>query len=407
LGIGSTSLTNSSLNVSKTITGSTTSIGIIQGGVVQSGVTSNAYGFYNSATTQAAAFTLGTYIHYGADQSTIGSGSAITTQIGYNAAATLIGATNNYGFQGGIPAGTNRWNLFMNGTANNFMAGSLGIGSTSLTGYSLRLNKQLTGNTDVYGVANTAQAQSTATTTVRSFYSLIGTQATAYTLGDLMHYWAEQDTIGAGSTVTRQYGYYVHSSLIGATNNYGFFGNIASGTNRWNLYMNGTAANYMAGALAIGGTTINTNTLLQINGSASTSTLLQMSGNSNQNQIAVVDNANTGTSAQASYRLSIDAGIASFNVYSNAFATTEFQSSALLSSGIMTGGLFLNTAANTPIIIRTNGVQRARFKGTGQMRFVPLTADPSGAESGDVYYNSTISALKLYDGTVWRTITVI
>jgi hypothetical protein len=222
-----------------------------------------------------------------------------------------------------------------------------------------------------------------------------------------MHYWAEQDTIGAGSTVTRQYGYYVHSSLIGATNNYGFFGNIASGTNRWNLYMNGTAANYMAGALAIGGTTINTNTLLQINGSASTSTLLQMSGNSNQNQIAVVDNANTGTSAQASYRLSIDAGIASFNVYSNAFATTEFQSSALLSSGIMTGGLFLNTAANTPIIIRTNGVQRARFKGTGQMRFVPLTADPSGAESGDVYYNSTISALKLYDGTVWRTITVI
>jgi hypothetical protein len=43
----------------------------------------------------------------------------------------MIGATNNYGFYGNIPSGTNRWNLYMGGTANNFMAGSLGIGTAS------------------------------------------------------------------------------------------------------------------------------------------------------------------------------------------------------------------------------------------------------------------------------------
>jgi len=40
--------------------------------------------------------------------------------------------------------------------------------------------------------------------------------------------------------------------LTGAVNNYGFFGQIASGTNRYNLYMAGTAYNYLAGCTGIG-----------------------------------------------------------------------------------------------------------------------------------------------------------
>lgn len=45
--------------------------------------------------------------------------------------------------------------------------------------------------------------------------------------------------------------------------------------------------------------------------------------------------------------------------------------------------------------------ERARIKSTGQFRFVPLSSDPSGAESGDVYYNSTSNKLKVYNGTSW------
>jgi copper(I)-binding protein len=56
-----------------------------------------------------------------------------------------------------------------------------------------------------------------------------------------------QGPIGVGSTVTHQYGFNAQDTLIGATNNYGFFGNIPTGENRWNFYAEGTAPNYFAG----------------------------------------------------------------------------------------------------------------------------------------------------------------
>jgi hypothetical protein len=133
VGIGTTSLTGFSLYVLKNITGATNSYGIAQGGVVQSDVTNSANGYLNNATTAAASFTLTTYRHFWANQGSIGAGSSITSQYGFLAGNTLIGATNNYGFYGDIPSGTNRWNLYMNGTADNYLAGNLGIGTTSST----------------------------------------------------------------------------------------------------------------------------------------------------------------------------------------------------------------------------------------------------------------------------------
>jgi hypothetical protein len=59
--------------------------------------------------------------------------------------------------------------------------------------------------------------------------------------------------LGAGSTVTNQFGFSATSSLTGATNNYGFFSSIASGTGRFNFYANGPAANVFAGTTSIGG----------------------------------------------------------------------------------------------------------------------------------------------------------
>jgi hypothetical protein len=46
--------------------------------------------------------------------------------------------------------------------------------------------------------------------------------------------------------------------------------------------------------------------------------------------------------------------------------------------------------------------ERLRLKETGQLRFVPLAADPAGAEAGDVYYNSSSNKLKCYNGTTWN-----
>lgn len=45
--------------------------------------------------------------------------------------------------------------------------------------------------------------------------------------------------------------------------------------------------------------------------------------------------------------------------------------------------------------------ERLRVKSTGQTRFLPLAADPSGAENGDVYYNSTTNKLRVRAGGLW------
>ena len=63
------------------------------------------------------------------------------------------------------------------------------------------------------------------------------------------------------------------------------------------------------------------------------------------------------------------------------------------------------TSAARSVVIATGSttpVERAVVKSTGQVRFVPLAADPAGAESGDVYYNSSSNKLKCYNGTTWN-----
>jgi hypothetical protein len=52
---------------------------------------------------------------------------------------------------------------------------------------------------------------------------------------------------------------------------------------------------------------------------------------------------------------------------------------------------------------RTSGSlsEKVRVKSDGQVRFIPLAADPANAEAGDVYYNSGTNKLRVYNGTAW------
>jgi len=265
LGIGTFPSVGYSLLVGKNITGTTTSFGVYQFGTVQSDVTTTANGFYNQVNTQAASFSLN-YNHFLAVQGTIGAGSTITTQTAFNVASNLIGGTNNYGFRGQIPSGTNRWNLYMDGTANNYMAGGLGIGTTSLTAFSLNVGKNITGLTSCYGISQIGTVQSDVTFSVFGFINTAIIAASAFTLSNYNHYYAQQGTFGAGSSVTNQTGFRVDATLIGATNNYAFQGQIPVGANRWNLYMSGMAANFLAGDTAIGTASLGTATQLTVGG---------------------------------------------------------------------------------------------------------------------------------------------
>jgi hypothetical protein len=269
-------------------------------GTIPSSTTSTARGFGTDLSTEAAAFTLSSLQHFAALQSTIGASSAVTNQYGFIAESTLTGATNNFGFYSNIAAAANRFNFFANGTAANYFAGvsqfaagtaalpgitqisdlntgiyfpaadalgfttggtermridsagNVGIGGTASAGSTVWNVKNITGATTAIAYDAVGTVQSDVTSIANGYRTLLSTQAAAFTLGDLRHFSANQSTIGATSVVTNQLGFHVGPTLTGATNNYGVYSNIASGTNRYNFYANGTADNYFSGSVGIG-----------------------------------------------------------------------------------------------------------------------------------------------------------
>lgn len=108
-----------------------TSFGIYNYQTIPSTTTSTAAVFFTNPSTAAAAFTCASLTHFSAAQGTIGAGSTVTDQFGFQAASNLIGATNNYGFYSNIPAGAGRWNFYAANTANNYFNGNIGVGTTS------------------------------------------------------------------------------------------------------------------------------------------------------------------------------------------------------------------------------------------------------------------------------------
>jgi hypothetical protein len=222
-------------------------------GTAPSGSTTQLSGFNSYPATAAASFTCAEVSHFNAANLTIGAGSTVTNQIGFKANNTLTGATNNYGFYGNIASGSNRYNVYMAGTADNYFAGNVGIGGTAAATAKVQVLGTLpSSGTLSFAYHTTAEVPSGTTGAAVAYHSKITTAAASFTLGTAAHFLADPPAKGAGSTITNQMGFYAESTLTGATNNYGFYSNIASGSNRWNFYAAGTAKNYFAGNVGVG-----------------------------------------------------------------------------------------------------------------------------------------------------------
>jgi len=279
--------------------------------------------------------------------------------------------------------------------------GKVGIGSAASVSDIVTVGASLTGSVSSQGVNIISTIASDVTTVARAYNTFLSTAAAAFTLGSLIHYRANQNAIGAGSTVTNQIGFNAESTLTGATNNYGFYGAIASGTNRWNAYMVGTAANYFAGQTTINSTSLTlgtANTVAQafgvVSGAATTVTavirgaasqsasLMQLQ---NSAGVSVVDigptgnismaNAITGTAAlEIGSGRSVDG-----NTYIDLIGDTTytdyglrlFRASGantggeLLSRG--TGGLTLTAQDAGPVIFKTTNTERMRIDSSGNI----------------------------------------
>jgi hypothetical protein len=129
VGIGAAPGAGRNLAVSAPITGAAISRAITSIGTVQSDVT-DAASYYATFGNTAAGVSANSLTHYTAIQG--GFLGSVGAQYGFWADATLVGATTtNIGFLSNIPSGTGRWNFYANGTAANYFAGSVGIGTTS------------------------------------------------------------------------------------------------------------------------------------------------------------------------------------------------------------------------------------------------------------------------------------
>jgi hypothetical protein len=131
-------------------------------------------------------------------------------------------------------------------------SGRVGIGVLS-TFHNLYVNRAATGQTTVIGVGSECAIRSDVTSGFVAFRTNPTTEAGSYTVGQITHYQAAQfSALGAGSAVSNIFGFVANSSLGGkAANTYGFYGDLASAANTWNIYCNGTADNYFAGDCGI------------------------------------------------------------------------------------------------------------------------------------------------------------
>jgi hypothetical protein len=382
LGIGSTSLTGYSIRVGKAATGNVDSVGVFITSQINSDVTASFVGYQTQLATQAASFTTSGVYHFLANALGLGAGSSVTNQFGFVSESSLTTATNNYAFRGNIASGTGRYNLYMAGTADNYLAGFLGIGSTSAAGYiNLIAARPLTGSTNAFSVSQFGTVQSDVTNVVQGFRNVSATAAASFTLSSYQHYAATQGTFGAGSSVTTQYGFIVDATLTGATNNFGFYGGIAAGTNRYNLYMAGTADNYLAGSLGIGGLPSQKVTIQGVSGTA----IYQNISNGTQNILLGISAGNIpllGTSSNDPLL-----------VYTNNSEKMRIDSSGRLGIACTP-----NASALLDVQSTTQGVRMPNMTTTQKNAI-------SSPAAGLMVFDTTLSKLCVYSGAAWQTIT--
>ena len=294
------------------------------------------------------------------------------------------------------------WGLYGDGSANNFLRGSLGIGTTSALSFvNVNLARRIGGSATAWSFYNQGQIQSDVTNTAFYFSTEANTQATAFTVANIFHYNAQQSAIGLGSSVINQFGYAVNSTLIGATNNYGFYGNIPNAANRWNLYMNGTADNYLRGKLLINTTTVGTfdldvNGTARVSGAATFGSTSSFGGNMtltlNQNAATAMSVINTTSNTNAYSTFVAESnglGLVEIGKYSQLKTSYKILGSGdgFIYNAAYGDFAILNDFASGTIKFAAGGSSTAHMtiKANGRINMSSLPTSSAGLSAGDLW----------------------
>ena len=124
------------------------------------------------------------------------------------------------------------------------LEGKLSVGpSAPGTNVNLRLNRDISGASTSFAQYVDADVAASVNTSAIGIGTALGTAA-GTSLSSLVHYQAATGTLGAGTSITNQIGFSASSSIDGATNDFGFYGNIGAGSGNWNCYMVGAAPSF-------------------------------------------------------------------------------------------------------------------------------------------------------------------
>lgn len=224
---------------------------------IPSTTTTVAQMYRSYPSTQAASFNLPVLIHYYASQATIGSSSSITDQYGIVIEDNLTGATNNFGVFSKINAPTS--GITTTGT----------ITSISSSGTTVTVNHNAITYTNGQTVTVTATANATALTSgatctiltvgttdftlIGAANNNVGTSFTATGAGTgtgtvTLNVQGSGETVAGAASGSFTYTTTTSQTFAAVT--------VLTGTvtvsTRYNIYANGTAANYFAGSVGIG-----------------------------------------------------------------------------------------------------------------------------------------------------------
>lgn len=130
LGIGGNAATSTAAYVRNTALVGTSQFGVVVDITSASDATASSVGVVSKVSTAAASYTAANVFAFYADDTTKGAGSTISSQYGLYINDQTQG-TNNYGIFSGVSSGTNKYNIYASGTAQNYFAGSVGIGNST------------------------------------------------------------------------------------------------------------------------------------------------------------------------------------------------------------------------------------------------------------------------------------
>lgn len=194
--------------------------------------------------------------------STLTANSATITNL-TSTVATISTAT--------IPLLTTTTSTSTNLATSDVQTNTIGIGTATTAGNLIKVGGNAAASAFSNAMVIEPAIQSNVTNSYRGILSR-PTVAASVTLPLIAHFYANPAPLGSGASVSFQMGFYVESTMSGASNNYAFYGNLAAAAGRWNIYMGGTAINYVAGRFTFGTLTDNGVDQIQSAGHISTVT---------------------------------------------------------------------------------------------------------------------------------------